>query len=189
VGVRSRIVVGVVLAAATTGLAGSPSGDAAAPERTTADGLRASDVRGLLNAHNVWRAKYGVPPLVWDTKLAAFAQQWANKRARTGAAHRPNNPYGENAFWAGGIAHTAAFVVNQWGNEVKNYDLAANVCKPTKVCGHFTQVVWKTTKRVGCGRASGKVAPAGIPWKGKNFYWVCDYAPRGNVAGRNFTTG
>jgi len=186
---RSRILVGVLVAVVAIGLAVSSQDGAAAPGRSVAGGLSASDVQGLLDAHNAMRAKYGMPPLVWDTKLAAFAQQWADTRAKTGAVHRPNNRYGENTYWSGGTPRTAKYVVGDWGGEVKNYDLAANRCKPTKDCSHFTQIVWKTTKKVGCARASGNVPPAGISWKGKSFYWVCDYSPRGNVAGRNFTTG
>lgn len=36
--------------------------------------------------------------------------------------------------------------------------------------GHFTQVVWKATKRLGCGQA-GK-------------FVVCNYYPAGNVQGQ-----
>ena len=198
-GVCRRILVAVTIAGIAAGLAGGPWGDggavgsgfkvAAAPQKAVAGGLSASEVQATLDAHNAWRTKYGVPPLVWDTKLAAFAQQWADTRAKTGAGHRPNTPYGENIFWAGGSAPTPKFVVDGWGGEVTSYDLATDTCQPTKVCLHFTQLVWKTTTKVGCGMASSTTPPVGVTWSGKDVYWVCNYTPRGNVVGRTFHSG
>ena len=40
--------------------------------------------------------------------------------------------------------------------------------------GHFTQVVWRGTKRVGCGRSQ---------CKGMDIY-VCEYDPPGNWEGQ-----
>ena len=34
--------------------------------------------KDCLRAHNEYRAKHGVPPLKWSTKLQADAQKWAN---------------------------------------------------------------------------------------------------------------
>jgi len=185
---RSRVVVCVLVAGVAIGLAGSQRGDAT-PARAVAGELTASEVQALLSAHNALRAKYGTPALVWDAKLAAFAQQWANTRAKTGAVHQANNRYGENTYWSGGTPRTSNYVVGDWASEVKNYNLASNKCKATKDCSHFTQIVWKTTKKFGCARASGNVPPAGVSWKGENFYWVCESSPRGNFIGRNFKTG
>ena len=58
-----------------------------------------------------------------------------------------------------------------WWSEKKDYDFdkpgfAANT-------GHFTQIVWKSTKKIGCG--FGK--------KGSKMYVVCQYYPAGNMLG------
>jgi pathogenesis-related protein 1 len=45
-------------------------------------------------------------------------------------------------------------------------------------CGHFTQVIWKATQLVGCGKAQG------TPQKGGSTYIVCNYYPSGNYAGQ-----
>jgi hypothetical protein len=47
-------------------------------------------------------------------------------------------------------------------------------CSPTT--GHFTQLVWKSTRQVGCSRheCDGDV---------KGWLLVCEYAPSGNVIG------
>ncbi|MCI5139186.1 MAG: hypothetical protein D3922_12405, partial [Candidatus Electrothrix sp. AR1] len=59
------------------------------------------------------------------------------------------------------------------GGGVKYYDYATNSCH--SVCGHYTQVVWRSTKEVGCGMAS---------CNDKAQLWVCQYNPRGNMLGQ-----
>ena len=71
---------------------------------------------------------------------------------------------------------SVASAVDNWGNEVNNYNLATNTCTPGKVCGHFTQVVWKNTARLGCGKAT-----AADGWT----YVVCNYDPPGNFVGQS----
>ncbi len=54
------------------------------------------------------------------------------------------------------IAYGAAFV-QMWYDEIKAY----NFNKPgfSKGTGHFTQVVWKSSKQLGCGIALSYVKP------------------------------
>jgi pathogenesis-related protein 1 len=49
---------------------------------------------------------------------------------------------------------------------------------------HFTQVVWKGTRQVGCAHVScapGKIFPAKF---GSAAFHVCEYSPPGNVIGQ-----
>jgi len=132
-------------------------------------------VQQMLNAHNAWRSRTGVPPLTWSPQLATFAQEWANKLAQENQfEHRKNSPYGENLAWASGQQLSPERVVNMWGDEVKDYNYASNSCKSGKMCGHYTQIVWRNTKQVGCGMARGN---------GKEV-WVCNYNPPGNYIGQ-----
>ncbi len=194
-------IVAAVLVATSVGVVSladqSAAGITSAKEATAAQGsallsaggLTKGEETAILAAHNAWRSRYGSRPLRWDATLAKYAQQYANLQAKTGRrAHRAGQ-YGENLAWTGGSPRTPKWIVNQWGNEVKSYNLKTNTCAPTKSCGHFTQVVWKKTTAVGCARATGNVPPQGISWKGKNFYYVCNYKPRGNRAGLTFRTG
>lgn len=146
----------------------------AAPPEQGGTGLDAADTTAMLDAHNIWRQRYSVPPLVWDAGTAAVAQDWANQMAATADfRHRPNNALGEN-IWAGSSGFfVPSDAVNAWGNEVENYDFATDTCAVGKVCGHFTQLVWARTTRVGCGKATGF----------GNDYFVCNYDPPGNVGG------
>lgn len=132
-------------------------------------------VNHILNAHNTLRKRYGLPALTWSPKLASYAQQWANTLLhKNGFQHRPNAPYGENLAEASGQQLTPEQVVNMWGSESRYYDHAGNSCAPGNVCGHFTQIVWKDTKDVGCGMARND----------RREVWVCNYNPPGNVIGR-----
>ena len=56
-------------------------------------------------------------------------------------------PYGENI--AEGYANATA-TIEAWGNEGVDYDYSAG--EFSESTGHFTQLVWKTTRTVGCGR-------------------------------------
>jgi uncharacterized protein YkwD len=141
---------------------------------------------GITAAHNQVRATVGVPPLQWNASLAATAQQWANacvdQAPRDGMVdHNANRstgyPYyvGENGFSVAGTTVNPAQAVGLWASEASSYDYATNTC--TGVCGHYTQVVWRSTLEVGCGFAVCPTLRYGATI-------VCNYAPGGNVGGQ-----
>jgi uncharacterized protein YkwD len=134
---------------------------------------------GMTAAHNRVRARLKIAPLEWSPELARFAQKWADKLARRGCdlQHRPRTGpdaqrHGENIFAISGAPATADTVVDAWAAEAEFYDARTNRCKG--VCGHYTQVVWRASKRVGCGMAT-----CGDDIE----VWVCNYDPRGNWNG------
>jgi uncharacterized protein YkwD len=129
--------------------------------------------REMLAAHNAVRKRMGVPALVWSDRLASYAQQWADTLAASGEfKHRSNPVYGENLFDVTGGSVSPSEVVHDWAAESKDYDYKANRCRG--VCGHYTQIVWKTTEQVGCAMAK----------RGNREVWVCNYDPPGNWVGR-----
>lgn len=132
---------------------------------------------GMVAAHNSWRQRVGVPPLTWSTSAAKVAQSWANQLKNTQNCQMSHNPdrgeYGENIYWSSGRSSTSKDVVNSWGSEVQDYDYATNQCNRGKMCGHYTQVVWRDTTQVGCGKASCDSVEI----------WVCNYSPPGNYNG------
>jgi uncharacterized protein YkwD len=124
----------------------------------------------MLNAHNKFRAKHGAQPLTWSADLAASAQTWANQCKLN---HDPNRAgFGENIAWG---TTTAADTVAMWYSEVAKYDFTKPGFNPDT--GHFTQVVWKGSTQLGCGMAMG------CPGAFGGGYWVCRYAPPGNMRG------
>jgi len=146
----------------------------------------------MLAAHNKVRANYKLPPLSWSPQLANFAQQWATHLQQHTACqmqHRPHSgqnktDYGENLFWASPVRWSdghlelqhinPARVVTDWASESRYFNYRSNRCQPGQQCGHFTQLVWRDTKQVGCGVAV---------CADKSQVWVCSYNPAGNWQG------
>ena len=115
----------------------------------------------------------GVPPIRWSDNLAAVAQTWANTLLKRGQfSHQENTGYGENLFEIKGGPATPEDVVHDWASESVDYDYPSNRCR--SVCGHYTQLVWRSTTEVGCAVARG----------GGREVWVCEYNPPGNFVGQ-----
>jgi len=127
-----------------------------------------------------------LPALTWSASAAAVAQAWANGCTW---GHNPvRNPdgvaRGENiAASTGNLTESAT--VAMWAGEWSWYAHATNTCSapPNNSCGHYTQLVWRSTLRVGCATAR---CTTGSPFTGSSTwtYVVCDYEPPGNVRGQ-----
>jgi pathogenesis-related protein 1 len=129
------------------------------------------------------RAEPSLPALTWSPAAAEVARAYA---ARCRFRHNARRgPYGENLFAMSD--HQAAEVVvpaaiRSWSAEAGDYDFARNACDHSKVCGHYTQMVWRDTRRVGCAiRYCGEGTPFG---RGSWTLVVCNYDPPGNFIGR-----
>ena len=135
-----------------------------------ADGVSAAEQQALLSLHNSYRAQHCVPALTWSAELAASAQRWADNCWIAHDFHRGH--IGENLAWGGD--RSASSAVDAWYKEVEDY----NYSKPGFVTGigHFTQMIWRNSKQLGCGVAKCYLGTVRL--------WVCRYAPTGNWAGQ-----
>ncbi|KAK3728242.1 hypothetical protein QZH41_019615 [Actinostola sp. cb2023] len=110
--------------------------------------------------------------------MAQQAQAYALKLAKEKQMkHDPNNANGENLAWSwssGGKGYTCKEATESWYSEVKHYPFSYPPMNMANNFGHFTQVVWKSTKRLGVGIAK---------YAG-NTYVVARYSPPGNVFGQ-----
>lgn len=144
-------------------------------------------LQGITALHNQARATVNpapataVPPLAWSTTVAAAAQLVANSCMFS----HSGNGYGENIYASAGSGVTPSVVVKSWTMEASNYNYAANTCMSGKTCGHYTQVVWRGSQRLGCAQ---KTCTTGSPFPGFPTwdFWVCDYDPPGNSGGRPY---
>jgi hypothetical protein len=138
----------------------------------------------VLAAHNRERASADLPPLAWDPELAARARAWAGHLAAIGTLEHAedddeDDPEGEN-LWAGTAGHYAPEqMVGLWIAEKK--DFRAGVFPDNsrtgdfEDVGHYTQLMWRSTGRVGCALVRGRV----------DEMLVCRYRQAGNVEGEN----
>lgn len=127
-----------------------------------------------LNPHNEARRQVGVGPMTWDNRLAAFAQNYANQRAGDCRMQHSGGPYGENLA-AAFPQLNAAGAVKMWVDEKQWYNYNSNTCQAGKVCGHYTQVVWRNSVRLGCARVK-----CNNGW----YFITCNYDPPGNWNGQ-----
>ena len=136
----------------------------------------------MLAEHNEARAEVGVPNLVLDNDLNRQALAYAEEMARTGmfqhslSSDRPNQ--GEN-LWAGTAgAFPYERMVGAFIDEKRYYIHApfpnVSTTGNWQDVGHYTQIIWRDTTRLGCGIATG----LGRDWL------VCRYSPPGNWVGR-----
>jgi len=162
----------------TESLPASEPAGSARPGNVPAAGGRgarapSAEAQLLLDAHNRYRAEHCAPPLTWSPELAAFAQRWANTLRDKGCAfEHSRGTYGENLAAGTTGALDPRSVVAMWYDEIADYSFA----KPafSTQTGHFTQVVWRGTQRLGCAMTQ---------CKGMDI-WVCEYDPPGNWEGR-----
>lgn len=124
------------------------------------------------------------PELIWDSHLAAAAEEWAHYLASRDAglqhstgAERPGQ--GENLYWtsAGG---TLADGSQCWVNERKMYHGEKIGQGNFESYGHYTQVIWPSTTHVGIAMAKTR--------NGANFI-VGRYSGPGNYTGVSAYTG
>lgn len=103
--------------------------------------------------------------------------------------HREGHNYGENIYMASGKDVDGTIPVQAWYKEIKDYDFKKAVFSPNT--GHFTQLVWKNTTKLGVGRArrynlidTCAIALETLPFSGKVTFVVCNYDPPGNFKGK-----
>ncbi|MBS9783781.1 S-layer homology domain-containing protein [Candidatus Gracilibacteria bacterium] len=128
-----------------------------------------SSTNEWLKIHNSLRKLHGVPALTWSKKLEESARSYAKKCQRK----HSTNEYGENISFAN-FVRTPREIVQGWYDEKRFYDFARG--EVTRKNGHFTQVVWKDTKEIGC--ATVDTCGGKYP-----YMTVCQYFPAGNYAG------
>lgn len=136
----------------------------------------------MLAAHNTARRQVGLGPMVWSSNLAADAAAYARQMSRSQRfAHsrqKPGaRPQGENLWMGTHNAFSYAEMAGSWVDEQRLYDggstdqaLFSGTLGDT---GHYTQIIWRRTRQVGCAVASNA----------SDDYLVCRYLPAGNIMG------
>lgn len=136
----------------------------------------------MVAAHNQARRQYGVAPLAWDDALARDAAIYARTLARSGRfehdpqyGRRPKQ--GENLWMGTRSAYSYAEMINLLVAERREFrpgrfPSVSSTGRWSDV-GHYTQIIWPTSQRVGCATAANRASE----------YLVCRYWPAGNIVG------
>jgi|UPI000685D80B hypothetical protein len=164
--------------------------------------LTNAEINDMVAAHNAVRqrvaqaeslrlgGRVSIPNLAWEPAIAAVAQEWADTLIKNNPpiiVHREDlqqRGLGENIYegWATNVPidQSAGKAMEFWASEEPWYNYTKNTCEapPDRSCGHYTQVVWSSTRWLGCGRATRKI-------DNKEYViWVCNYKPPGNISGQ-----
>jgi|CXWL01.1.fsa_nt_gi uncharacterized protein YkwD len=153
------------------------------PERratpTVAGGAQ-GPLAGIVESHNAVRREARpkpsppLPPLELSPGLVDDAQAWAER-----CSFRHSETAGGENLYAGTSEPSAREVVGAWATEAAAYDYASNGC--SGLCGHYTQMVWRDTTRVGC---AAHRCTTGSPFDARTWWLVvCRYEPAGNIVG------
>ncbi len=143
--------------------------------------LTVQEVRQLIRLHNKARRDVYIAPVTWSKKLAIYAQKWANHLASKNCKlrHRPDSgkwkqEYGENLFMGTASYYGVADAVKSWESEKTYYHGQTITLAHLYNSGHYTQIVWKHTKQIGCAKVECN----------SNIIVVCNYDPPGNILGQ-----
>jgi len=177
-------------AGGTTGTGGGNGGNVGTTNPLTQDVIDA-----FVAAHNQARSgplnptpSPALPPVSWDAILADSVYNYAvgcqgsgdllnhnanrssDYQALGGSGYVGENIYGSSG--RGGATPDAAMAL--WMSEASSYDYASGNIGSA---GHYTQVVWRDSVRIGC-------AIVDCPVLTYHNTVICDYAPGGNINGQ-----
>ncbi|XP_072498059.1 peptidase inhibitor 16 isoform X2 [Notamacropus eugenii] len=147
--------------------------------------LKDEEKQIVVQLHNLYRSRVSPPAtnmknMKWDEDLAAFAKAYANKCVW--GHNKDRGRRGENLFAITEGEMDLELAVEQWYNEHEHYNLGNATCAEGQMCGHYTQVVWAKTERIGCGSQFCEKLEGVME---TNIHvLVCNYEPPGNVKGQ-----
>ncbi|XP_065561922.1 serotriflin-like isoform X2 [Artemia franciscana] len=152
--------------------------------------------RKIVTIHNRLRTKVQPPAsdmlaMTWHKEAAQDAQRWASKcrllthDSITGRWVEDYGSCGQNIFVSTHLVPWH-FAIQTWDFEKHNFTYGSSKNNLFEV-GHYTQLVWAATHKVGCGFARCPLKKK-AKWR-KNmpaFYYnyVCNYCPIGNYVER-----
>ncbi|XP_020849618.1 cysteine-rich secretory protein 3-like isoform X2 [Phascolarctos cinereus] len=137
----------------------------------------------IVDKHNALRAQASPPAanmlqMEWSEEAQKSAQSWANKCTLTHsdvASRTIGSICGENLFMSTAPVPWSK-AVQAWYDEVE-YFVFGKGSTSNQAVGHYTQVMWYSSYKVGCGCAE-------CPNASYKYFFVCHYCPAGNILPR-----
>lgn len=145
--------------------------------------LPASEAERLLVLHNAERTRLGLSPLAWNPALARDAGDYAKVLLARGqlqhSSAKDRKGTGENLWMGTAGAWNPNAMVEMFLDERRYFRAATfpdvSLTGNWSDVGHYTQIVWRESREVGCAIDTGKGLDV----------LVCRYYPAGNVMGKN----
>lgn len=142
--------------------------------------------QAILDHHNSHRANHSAPALKWGSAMATNAERWAKQCSFT---HNTDNTvnkahFGQNLLVGISSSTIGPGVSDYWYNNEMPYFHWYGQANPDfstfEDYGHFSQMVWKNSKTVGCYTAD--CSAHGVSGVGSGiapYLTVCNYWPPG----------
>ena len=122
-----------------------------------------------LQYHNYFRNILGLEPLILNQTLANEALEYADYlQSNDKFQHSNTKDQGENLYYSFNQGFDCKGPMLKFFGEYKDY-----YGKGSRGTGHFTQLIWPTTRMVGCAQKA----------KNSERTVVCKYYPQGNIDG------
>ncbi|XP_060069791.1 cysteine-rich venom protein natrin-1-like [Ylistrum balloti] len=141
-------------------------------------------IRDTVDVHQMFRMKEegsDIWKINWDDSLARLAQALANKCVfkHTNLYFGNGTRVGQNLAIVKGSNHSIEKVVQLFYNEKSLYDIDGHSTVDYSLVGHYLQLVYWDTVKVGCGVTFCDqlfLPDTGDTWY-NTWYWACDYWP------------
>ncbi|CAO1602242.1 hypothetical protein XANCAGTX0491_005868 [Xanthoria calcicola] len=182
----------------------APTQSTGASGETGTDGYKSA----VLEHHNIHRANHSASALAWDDTLAQYAEQVAKSCVYDHDRTPGGGGYGQNIAAGTPARQVASILTNAfYNNELELYPGFGTDSPDMSnfhAWGHFSQMVWGSTTKVGCYsyncNPAGKMELDCNPATGQSYlgktgcgtsgsgmypvFTVCNYSPPGNFAGQ-----
>jgi uncharacterized protein YkwD len=138
----------------------------------------------VLVSHNVHRANHSASNLVWDNGLASTAAKIASTCVYAHNTTTDGGGYGQNIA-AGLSADNITAIITElfYNSEVSAFNGLYGQAQPDMSnfgsWGHFSQIVWKGTSKVGCATQYCSKGLANVGPYTPPYFTVCNYGPPG----------
>ena len=167
---------------------GTPPPPPPPSEPTTMTDKQMSDI---IKKHNELRALEGssnMEMMIWNESLAVAAKEWV-KQCKWGHGFPPLQgttfaEYGQNIHMTKPRDLTLEDKIQEWYDAKSHYHYDKTKCAEGKQCFHYTQLVWATSRQVGCASHTCPIVENKCYSNVAYEYFVCNYLPPGNFEGQ-----